>query len=79
MKLRVSVSMKVWISVRYKQMKLTDLEPQFYKYDIKVETYSVVDGIWDESRKQYLVADGRTWDEAGRPYKRCDWAKRVSM
>lgn len=50
-------------------MKLTDLEPQFYRYETRIESYEVVDGVWNDQRKVYLVGDGRTWDEAGRPTK----------
>ncbi|HSX11538.1 MAG TPA: hypothetical protein VLF94_07490 [Chlamydiales bacterium] len=48
-------------------MRLTDLDPQFLKYDIRVEEYSVVNGVWDPDKKDYVVADGRYWHDAGEP------------
>lgn len=48
-------------------MRLTSLDPEFFKYDIKIEEYSVVDGVWDPDKKDYIIADGRYWHEAGEP------------
>lgn len=48
-------------------MRLTELDPQFLKYDTRIEEYSVVDGIWDPDKKDYIVSDGRYWHEAGEP------------
>lgn len=38
-------------------MKLTDLEPRFFRYDVRVEPYQVIDG------------DSMTWRERGCPSK----------
>lgn len=48
-------------------MRLKDLKPQFLKYEERMEDIRQVDGVWDGTK--YVVADGRTWEEAGRPIK----------
>src|SRR3990167_8242946 len=51
-------------------MRLSELEPQFYRYETRTETYRVVDGTWNESKKDYVTPEGRLWSQAGRPTKK---------
>jgi len=53
-------------------MKLIELEPKFYSYEMRKTTIQVVDGEWDSKTNQYLVADGRSWREAGEPTKKVE-------
>ena len=44
-------------------MRLVELQPQFYRYEIRYEDISKVDPAftWDQSRGQYFDAVGRSW------------------
>lgn len=50
-------------------MKLTTLEPQFYKYEMISESWDVVDPafVWDRERRAYFTSDGDEWCASGRP------------
>jgi hypothetical protein len=44
-------------------MRLTELEPQFFRYDIRVEKYRVVDGEWVTDKNDYILNCGRWWKD----------------